>query len=89
MSKVYVLTIEDKDTRMSIDSKEILVFKKLEKAKEYLQELKTNFLTTLTLTDDEYNDDIVEDEEMLYSWHPMGDYNNQHYILYIDEKEIL
>ena len=84
MNKVYVLTIDDRAESWS--TIETLVFSSLEKAKEHLQQLKTNFLTDENIDEEE---SVIEDEEMSWTWYYDGDYNSNHYQIWIEEKEIL
>lgn len=85
MNKVYVLTIDDLDEGFgaTIDT---LVFDTIEKAKEHLEKLKLNFLANTNLDEEE---SVIEEEEMSWTWYYDGEYNRNHYQLWIEEKEIL
>lgn len=84
MDKVYVLTIDD--TNESWSTLETLVFSTKEKAKEHLEKMKAYFLANENIDEEE---SIIEDEEMSWTWYYDGDYNSNHYQIWIEEKEIL
>lgn len=85
MDKVYVLTIDDLDENYG-SMINTLVFSTLEKAKEHLEKLKLDFLANTNLDEEKT---VIEEEEMSWTWYYDGDYNSNHYQLWIEEKEIL
>lgn len=85
MDKVYVLTIESQDL-YGMDALENLVFGSLEKAKKQFNKIKEEFIKTLNGYEEE---DIVEEDELYYLWYKDGNYVYDHYLLRIQEKEIL
>lgn len=84
MNKVYVLTIEE--TNEKERTLETFVFSTLELAKEDMEDLKHQFLCNNNIDEEE---SIIIDEEMRWIWYYDGDYYRNHYLLQIEEKEII
>ena len=83
--KVYVFTIESEE-ECGASCNECLVFSTLEKAKAHFNEIKQEFFDDIG----NYVDcGIIEETDTSFLWYEDGNYVYNHYLLKIQEREIL